>query len=90
MSSVVTFITGQMYVAQAILHLLDYPLQQRDDDVKALPPLAVRSSLDISSTMLYLYQAMQSVIMPHIKQASSLAIATFATLLRLLCPRTIL
>jgi len=41
MSSVVTFVIGQMYVAQAILHLLDYPLQQRVDDVKALPPTAV-------------------------------------------------
>ena len=53
MSSGVTFVIGQMYVAHAILHLLDYPPQQRDGDVKALPPEAVHGSLDIISTMLY-------------------------------------
>lgn len=90
MSSVVSLVIRQMYVAQAILPLLDYPLPQRDDNVRALPPQAVRSSLDISSTMLYLHQAIWSVIMPHMKQASSLAIAIFATLLRFPFPSTIL
>ena len=54
MSSVVTLVTGQMYVAQAILHLLDYPLQQRDGNVKGLPPQAVLCTLDVDSTVLYL------------------------------------
>ena len=79
-----------MYVAQASLHLPGCPLQQRDDDVRALPPAAVRSSLDISRTVLYLFQAIRSVIMPHMKQASSLAIAVFATLLGFPFPMTIL
>lgn len=54
MSSVVTLVTGQMYVAQAIVHLLDYPLQQRDSNVKGLPPQAVLCTLDFDSAMLYL------------------------------------
>ncbi len=37
-----------------------------------------------------LYQAICSVIMPHMKQASSRAIAVLATLCFLLFPRTIL
>ena len=39
-----------------------------------------RLGLDSSSTMLYPRQAMLSVIMPHMKHASSLAIAVLATL----------
>ncbi len=31
----VTVVTGQMYVAKAIFHLVDHPLSQRDDAVKA-------------------------------------------------------
>ncbi|WP_195420880.1 GntR family transcriptional regulator [Faecalicatena contorta] len=59
-------------------------------EILHIKPQAVRSSLDISSTMLYLHQAIWSVIMPHMKQASSLAIAIFATLLRFPFPSTIL
>lgn len=45
---------GQMYVAQAILHLPDYLLQQRDVNVRGLPPQAVPCTPDIDSAMLYL------------------------------------
>lgn len=31
----VIVVTGQMYVVQATLHLVDHPVSQRDDDVKA-------------------------------------------------------
>jgi hypothetical protein len=51
MSSGVALFIGQMYVAQAILHLLDYPLLQQDDDVKAAQHRQRRLGLDISSMM---------------------------------------
>ena len=44
-----------MYVAQAILHLPDCPLQQRDGNVKGLPPQAVLCTLDFDGTVLYLH-----------------------------------
>lgn len=44
----------QMYVAQAILHLLNCTLQQWDVNVKGLPPQAVLCTLDLDSTMMYL------------------------------------
>lgn len=91
MSSVVTLVTGQMYVAQAIVHLPDYPLQQRDGTVKGLPPQAVLCTLDFDSAMLYLLiHAMLPVIMPHIKQASSRATAVLATFAFLPFDNTIL
>lgn len=47
----------QMYVAQAILHLLNYPQQQRADNVKGLPPQAVLCTLDFDGTVLYLHDS---------------------------------
>lgn len=44
---------GRWYVAQAILHLLNYPQQQRAGNVKGLPPQAVPCTLDFDSTVLY-------------------------------------
>ena len=92
MSSAVALVTGQMYVAQAILHLPDSPLQQRDGNVKGLPPQAVLCALDFGSTVLQLppAYAMFPVIMPHMKQASSRAIAVLATFAFLPFDNTIL
>lgn len=44
-----------MYVAQAILHLLNYPQQQREGNVKGLPPQAVLRTLDFDGTLLYFH-----------------------------------
>jgi hypothetical protein len=57
MSSVVTFITGQMYVAQAILHPLDYHHNSGMMMSRLRSTASGGPSLDISSTVLYLYQA---------------------------------
>ena len=66
--------------------MMSRPCRQRRCHSK----LCLRCSLDISSTMWYLYHAIRSVIIPQIKHASSLAIAVFATLQRFPWPRTIL
>ena len=49
------FCCRQMYVAQATLHLLDYPQQRQAGNVKGLPPQAVLCTLDFDGMLLYLH-----------------------------------